>query len=139
MTTITTDNERELAKLSVAKIQDVLLARVVVREEAARLGFSAQALTQIATAISEMTRNVVQHAGVAGQVRIFEIGAGGRRGLAIAVEDAGKGIADVERALSGASPGAGIPGCRKLMDEFTIRSDGSSGTAIRMVKWLPDS
>ena len=80
MTTITTDNERELAKLSVAKIQDVLLARVVVREEATRLGFSAQALTQIATAISEMTRNVVQHAGVAGQVRIFEIGAGGRRG-----------------------------------------------------------
>ena len=83
MTTTTTHDEKELAKLPVARLQDVLLARLVVREEAARLGFAAQALTQIATAVSEITRNVVQHAGVSGQLSVFEVTGGGRTGLRI--------------------------------------------------------
>jgi serine/threonine-protein kinase RsbT len=109
---------------------------MVAREEAVRLGFSAQALTQIATATSEITRNVVQHARGSGQIRIFEIADNGRLGLRIFVEDAGAGIADVGRVLAGASAGAGIPGCRKLMDEFAIRSSVGGGTAVTMVKWL---
>jgi serine/threonine-protein kinase RsbT len=126
----------ELAKLPVVRMQDVLLARMVVREEAKRLGFSAQALTQIATATSEITRNVVQHARGTGQIRICEITDNGRLGLRIDIEDAGTGIADVDRVLAGASPGAGIPGCRKLMDEFAMRSSLGGGTAVTMVKWL---
>lgn len=138
MTPISAQDGKELARLPVVKIQDVLLARLVVREEATRMGFAAQALTQICTAVSEITRNVVQHSGVAGLIRVFELERG-NRGLRIIVEDRGSGIADVDRAMAGTSPGAGIPGCRKLMDEFTIRSSAGSGTAVTMVKWLPQA
>jgi serine/threonine-protein kinase RsbT len=137
MTTTTTCNEKELARLPVAKLQDVLLARLVVREEAARLGFSAQALTQIATAVSEITRNVVQHSGASGHCSVFEVTDGGRIGLRISVDDTGIGIGDVERVLAGTAPGAGIPGCRKLTDEFAICSTAGTGTSVRMLKWLP--
>ena len=137
MTSIAVENTKELARLPVARIQDVLLARLVAREEATRLGFGAQALTQIATGVSEITRNIVQHAGAAGNVRVFELTDHQQRGLRITVEDSGCGIGDVDRALSGVSPGAGIPGCRKLMDEFEIRSAAGTGTVVTMVKWLP--
>ncbi len=137
MTTTTTHLEKELAKLPVARLQDVLLARLVVREEAARLGFAAQAMTQIATAVSEITRNVVQHSGASGHLRVFEITEGGRTGLRISVDDTGCGIGDIDHALAGAAPGAGIPGSRKLMDEFTIRSTAGTGTSVTMMKWLP--
>ena len=137
MTTITTHDDRELAKLPVVRMQDVLLARLVAREEAARMGFTAQAITQIATAVSEITRNVVQHADGAGQLRVFEVAQDGRSGIKIAVDDTGGGFANVDGALSGVSSGAGIPGSRKLMDEFAIRSSVGTGTAVTMVKWLP--
>lgn len=133
--TTTTAQDRELAKLPVVKIQDVLLVRLVAREEATRMGFAPHALTQIATAVSEITRNIVQHAGGAGQVRVFSIVDGSRSGLKIIVNDAGSGIADVDRAFAGVSPGAGIPGCRKLMDEFAIQSSAGAGTVVTMVKW----
>ena len=139
MTASTPHDEKELARLPVVRIQDVLLSRMVVREEAARLGFAPQALTQIATAVSEMTRNVVQHAGQGGYIRILEIATAGRRGLKVSVEDAGAGIADIDRALAGAAPGAGIPGCRRLMDEFAIVSTVGKGTAVTMLKWLPNT
>jgi serine/threonine-protein kinase RsbT len=137
MTTPAAHFENQLAKLTVARLQDVLLARLVVREEAARLGFAPQALTQIATAVSEITRNVVQHAGCSGHLSVFEITEGGCSGLRISVDDNGRGIGDVDQALAGAAPGAGIPGCRKLMDEFAIRSTAGAGTSVTMVKWLP--
>jgi len=95
-----------------------------------------QALTQIATAVSEITRNVVQHAGSVGQIRVLKTAEPGRLGLKIAVEDGGTGIADIDRVLAGTSPGAGIPGSRRLMDEFTIRSSTGTGTSVTMVKWL---
>ena len=139
LATSTTHDEIELARLPVTHMQDVLLSRMVVREQGARLGFSPQALTQLATAVSEIARNVVQHASDAGEVRILKKTEAGRRGLKITVEDIGRGIADVDRVLAGASPGAGIPGCRKLMDEFVIRSSAGAGTAVTMVKWLPDA
>jgi len=139
MAATTIHNETELAKLPVVRIQDVLLSRLIVREEAARLGFGPRALTEIATAVSEIVRNVVQHAGGAGQIRVLKTTEPGRLGLKIAVEDAGVGIADIDRALAGATPGAGIPGCRILMDEFAIQSGPGAGTAVTMVKWLPSA
>src|ERR1051325_3576335 len=139
MPTTATDDELELARLPVARIQDVLLSRMVAREEGTRLGFAPQALTQIATAVSEITRNVVQHAGGAGQMRVHKLAEPGRCGVKITVEDFGVGIADIDRVLAGASPGAGIAGCRKLMDGFAIRSSAGTGTAVTMVKWLPNA
>lgn len=136
MTTAISPDGTELIRLPITRIQDVLLARLAVREEAERLGFAAQALTQIATAVSEITRNVVQHSHAIGQIRIFETSAEGRRGLKITVEDTGAGIDDVDRVLAGTSPGAGIPGCQALVDEFAIRSNVGKGTAVTMVKWL---
>lgn len=129
--------EKELAKLRVARIQDVLVARLVVREEATRLGFPPQALTQICTAVSEVARNVVQHAGVPGELRIAEFVDGSRHGLHIVVEDTGAGIPDLSRALLGSAPGAGIPGCRHIMDDFEIQSQRGVGTTVAMSKWLP--
>ena len=137
MTTSTTQDAKELAKLPVVRLQDVLLARLVVREEAARLGFAAQVLTQIATAVSEIARNVVQHSGGSGHLSVFEIIDGGRIGLKVCVDDSGRGIGNVDHALAGTAPGAGIPGCQKLMDEFAIRSTAGIGTSVTMVKWLP--
>ena len=139
MPATTTQNETELARLPIARIQDVLLIRMVVREEGTRLGFAPQALTRIATAVSEITRNVVQHSGGTGQARILEVTEPGRRGLRISVEDGGAGIADLDRALAGVSPGAGIPGCRKLMDDFAISSKPGAGTTVTMKKWLPST
>jgi serine/threonine-protein kinase RsbT len=74
-----------------------------------------------------------------GQVRIFRKTVHGRCGLKVTVEDTGVGIGDVDRVLAGASPGAGIPGCRRLMDEFAIRSSAGTGTVVTMVKWLPEA
>jgi serine/threonine-protein kinase RsbT len=126
---------RELVRLPVVRMRDVVLSRLVVRDEAARMGFPARALTQIATAVSEVTRNVVQHAHAPGQLRLFEVTERDRSGLKIAVDDAGGGIADVDLAMAGLAPGAGIPGCRTLMDEFAIRSSAGQGTAVSMIKW----
>ena len=137
MTASTICTDKELAKLPVVRIQDVLIARLVAREEAGRLGFAPQALTQIATAVSEITRNVVQHSRGTGRVSILEVTKGSSIGLKIAVQDTGVGFNNIEQVLAGTSPGAGIPGCRKLMDEFAISSTAGTGTAVTMVKWLP--
>src|SRR5690242_610450 len=133
----TTQTETELARLPVTCIQDVLLARMVVRQESARMGFPPQLVTQIATATSEITRNVVEHSGGVGQARILEVAEPLRRGLKIAVQDTGSGIPEVKRVLAGTSPGAGIPGCRRVMDEFGITSESRRGTTVTMLKWLP--
>jgi len=82
----------ELARLPIAKMQDVLLARFVGREEANKMDFSPAVLTRLATAISEITRNVVQHAGSAGEIQIGHVTEGDRRGLRVLVSDKGKGI-----------------------------------------------
>jgi len=130
-----TDVNKELARLPLARVQDILVARLVVREEAARMGFAGKPLTQIATSVSEMARNVIQHARAAGQLRIFHLTRGDRVGIMIQVEDEGVGIPSVQEVMAGSMPGAGIPGCRKLMDEFSLQSSRGSGTQVSMVKW----
>lgn len=130
------NEEQELAKLPLVRMHDVLLSRIVAREEAARLGFGSSALTQISTAVSEMARNVVQHSGGAGQMRVFRVTRQGQQGLKIEVTDTGKGIADLSRALNGTSAGAGIPGTKRLVDEFAIQSTLGAGTEVSMMKWL---
>ena len=138
MHTTMPDRDLELAKLPVAKMQDVLLARFVAREEAAKLGYPPADLIRIATAVSEITRNVVQHAGAAGAISFHRVQQDGRTGLRIVVTDGGCGIPDVNRALTGAGvpAGAGIPGARKLMNEVEIDSVSGHGTKVTMLKWL---
>ncbi|MBA2717419.1 MAG: sigma-70 family RNA polymerase sigma factor [Propionibacteriales bacterium] len=118
---------------------DVVLARQGVRELAARLGFSRTELTVIATAVSEVTRNIVRFAG-AGEV-VVELLEQPRCGVRVIARDAGPGISDVQQALAdGYSTyhglGLGLPGARRLMDEFDVVSATGKGTTVTMTKWL---
>ncbi len=138
MSTTTPGGDWELARLPVAKMQDVLLARFIAREEAAKLGFSPADLIRLATAVSEITRNVVQHAGAAGTISFYRVQQDGRTGLKIVVADSGCGIPEVNNALTGVGvpAGAGVPGARKLMNEVEIDSAPGRGTKVTMFKWL---
>ncbi|MGY1827741.1 MULTISPECIES: sigma-70 family RNA polymerase sigma factor [unclassified Blastococcus] len=117
---------------------DVVAARQAAREVAARMGFPPTDLTVIATAVSEVTRNVVRFAE-AGEV-VVDVLEEPRRGIRVVVRDVGPGIPDVEQALqdgfsSYAGLGLGLPGARRLMDEFTVVSEVGRGTTVTMTKW----
>ncbi len=117
---------------------DVVQARKGARDLAARLGFSRTEMTVIATAVSEISRNIVRFAE-RGEV-FLELLDEPRPGLRVVARDTGPGIPDVERALSeGYSTysglGLGLPGARRLMDEFDIASELGRGTTITMTKW----
>jgi len=119
---------------------DIVLARQGVRELATRVGFSGTELTVIATAVSEVARNVVRFAG-AGEIFV-ELLDEPRRGLRVVCRDTGPGILDVEQALSDgystySGLGLGLPGARRLMDEFAVLSEPGRGTTVTMTKWGP--
>ena len=118
---------------------DIVTARKQGRQLAAQMGFSTTDLTLIATAISEVARNIVRFAS-RGEISLRLLEDGDRRGLLIVARDAGPGIADLAMALrDGYSTygglGLGLPGCRRLMDEFEIASELKKGTTVTMVKW----
>jgi RNA polymerase sigma factor (sigma-70 family) len=117
---------------------DVVTARAAARELAAKLGFSATDLTMIATAVSEVVRNIVKFAD-SGEV-VLELLEEPRTGIRIVARDAGPGIPDVDQALrDGHSTynglGLGLPGARRLMDEFAVVSESGRGTTVTMTKW----
>lgn len=129
------DNE---IRVKISVDSDVVQARKGARDLAARLGFSKTEMTVIATAVSEISRNIVRFAE-RGEV-FLELVDVPRAGLRVVARDAGPGIPDVERALSeGYSTynglGLGLPGARRLMDEFDIATEVGRGTTITMTKW----
>jgi serine/threonine-protein kinase RsbT len=120
---------------------DVAAARQQGRALAAELGMSAGDQTLVATAISEVARNIVAYGGK-GEITLSVCDNGGRKGVEVVARDQGPGIADVELALkdgysTGNSLGLGLPGARRLMDEFEIDSVAGEGTTITMRKWQP--
>ena len=128
----------ELVRLPIARMQDVLVARFVGRDEAAKLGFAPAMLTRIATAISEITRNVVQHAGGPGEIRLGRVSANDRHGLRIIVSDNGRGIEHPERFMEegkAGALGAGLPGARRSVDQFHVQSAPGTGTTVTMEVW----
>lgn len=125
-------------RIAVAGDADIVSARGAARELATRLAFGPTDLTVIATAVSEVCRNIVRFAG-SGQVWL-ELLETHRRGIQIVARDGGPGIPDVEQALGdGFSTygglGLGLPGVRRLMDEFAIASEPGHGTTVTMTKW----
>ena len=120
---------------------DVVTARQAGRELAAKLGFTTIDQTLIATAISEIARNIVVYAQ-SGEVALREIRDElGRRGIEVTASDRGPGIADIELALRDGfstknSLGLGLPGARRLMDELAVDSTLGHGTTVTMKKWL---
>ena len=119
--------------------QDMVEARAQCRALAQSLRFSRTDATLIATAISEIARNILMHAGE-GEVTMRATREEMRYGLVVTARDKGPGIRDVSRALeSGLAAtgglGLGLPGARRLMDEFAIESEPGAGTTVTMTKW----
>jgi serine/threonine-protein kinase RsbT len=118
---------------------DIVVARHKSRELASQLGFSYVDLTLIATAVSELARNIVLYGG-AGEIQLRLVENGTNRGIVVVAEDHGRGIPDINRALqdgysSSGSLGLGLPGTRRLMDEFEIVSAPDQGTKVTVKKW----
>ena len=129
-------------RVAVRTDADIVTARQAAREVATRLGFSPTETTSIATAVSEMARNIVRFAD-SGEVVVTEV-TGPRCGISIVARDAGPGIPDVEQALEdGYSTyrglGLGLPGARRLMDEFAVVSETGRGTTVTMTKWRTET
>jgi serine/threonine-protein kinase RsbT len=127
--------------VAISSSADIVTARQRGRALAAALGFSGSDLTVIATAISELARNIIEYAAT-GEIVLSQDDADGRPGIVIVARDEGPGIPDVPRALSagystGPGLGLGLPGVRRLMDDFEITSDPGRGTRVSVRKWLP--
>jgi serine/threonine-protein kinase RsbT len=119
---------------------DVVVARQKGREIAAAHGFSGTDQTLIATAISELARNIVSYAG-RGEITLSAIEDGGRRGILVVARDDGPGIPDIPLAMSDGystakSLGLGLPGTKRLMDEFELASTPGVGTTVTLRKWV---
>ena len=128
-------------RVRVLRDADVVAARQKGREVATRAGFSPTEATLVATVISELARNIVQFAE-RGEIMVCPVEQGERTGVMIVARDVGPGIDDVRSALQdGYSTyrgglGLGLPGSRRLMDEFDIVSEVGKGTTVTMTKWL---
>ena len=126
-------------RVVVSRDADIVTARQLGRELAAKAGFAGSDLTLIATAISEVARNIISYAQN-GEIVLDLADQDGRQGLLVIAQDHGPGIADVDQAMqdgfsTGRSLGLGLPGARRLMDEFEIVSELGKGTTVTMRKW----
>jgi len=118
---------------------DIVAARQRGREVASLLGFTPTDSTLIATAISELARNIVTYAK-RGEVVIKNVASGERVGIVVIARDQGPGIANIAQAMqdgfsTSGSLGLGLPGVKRLMDEFEIVSDPTRGTTVTIKKW----
>jgi serine/threonine-protein kinase RsbT len=118
---------------------DIIAARQKGRELAQKMGFAPSDVTMIATAISELARNIILYAQ-RGEIALREILQSGTPGIVIVARDEGPGIPDVRRALedgysTSRSLGLGLPGVRRLMDWFDIVSEVDRGTVVTVKKW----
>ncbi len=119
---------------------DIVDARLAARSMAEEIGFTGSDLVLIATAVSEVARNIVEYAGH-GEVLLEVQQNGTRKGIEIVARDQGPGIEDVARAMqvgftTSRGLGLGLPGAKRLMDEFEIVSGVGCGTTVTMRKWL---
>jgi serine/threonine-protein kinase RsbT len=129
----------EETRVGVESEPDIVTARMRGRAMALNLGFSAASATLIATAISELARNILLYARH-GEIQLIPIEQGERRGLSIVARDEGPGMSDVNLAMqdgysTSGRLGLGLPGVRRLMDGFEINSRPGKGTVITVKKW----
>ena len=118
---------------------DIVTARQKGRELAAQCGLSSTDLAVVATAISELARNIVRYA-VRGEIILRAVENGTKRGIEVVATDDGPGISDVPLAMqdgysTSGGLGLGLPGVRRLMDEFDIVSRFGKGTTVTVRKW----
>ena len=130
---------KDETKIAIQRDQDIVTARQKGRALAQRLGFSNSNLTLVATAISELARNILLYAKT-GEMTLGILEDHGRDGLVVVARDSGPGIADIGRAMqvgysTSGSLGLGLPGVKRLMDEFEIVSRAGRGTTVTATKW----
>ncbi|PTL38575.1 anti-sigma regulatory factor [Alkalicoccus saliphilus] len=118
----------------------IVAARQAGRKLAREIGFGSVDQARITTAISELARNIYLYANQ-GQIKIEEVTESGKRGMKIIASDEGPGIKDLRRVMedgftTSGGLGAGLPGVKRLMDEFGIESEQDEGTVITTIKWL---
>ncbi len=119
--------------------ENIVASRQMVRQLTQHLKFSLVDQTKMITAASELSRNTLVHGG-GGQMRWELLDEGIRRGLRLYFEDEGKGIADLNLALkdgwtSGGGMGLGLPGSKRLVNEFDIRTAPGEGTCVTITRW----
>ena len=118
---------------------DVAVARRGVRDWAAELGLSMLDLTKVVTAASELARNAVIHGG-GGEMCLQVVSERERQGLRLTFRDNGPGIPEIDRAMqdgytTGRGMGMGLPGARRLVNEFALASTPSEGTCVTIIRW----
>jgi serine/threonine-protein kinase RsbT len=131
----------EEVEVAISSDQDIVLARQKGRAMATELGFSTGDATLIATAISELARNILSYAR-RGEITLKIVHVSSRQGVSIIASDRGPGIRDIRLAMrdgfsTSGSLGLGLPGVRRLMDEFEIVSEPGHGTLVTVKKWKP--
>jgi serine/threonine-protein kinase RsbT len=129
----------EIVHVHIRSDADLVTARAEARALATALGFSRTDATLIATAISEIARNIVVHVG-AGDVELRPVVEDTRYGIVVVARDEGPGIRDLDAALENGYAGRGglglgLPGARRLMDDFEVTSSPDAGTTVVMSKW----
>jgi len=128
------------SRVAIEHESDIVGARQKGRELAGIIGFSSTDQTLLATAISEVARNIVTYAG-RGEIILSSVSDGTRHGIMVIARDQGPGILDTALAMrdgysTGNSLGVGLPGARRLVDEFDLASAPGVGTTVTLKKWL---
>ena len=126
-------------RVAIQREADIVQARQAGRQLAAQLGFSSTDQTLIATAISEVARNIVVYANH-GEIVLTRTDDAGRVGIQVQAIDSGPGIDNKDLAMRDGfstknSLGLGLPGARRLMDDFDLTSELGRGTTVTMKKW----
>ena len=135
----TQDGGGDRIEVDVAGHADIVAARRAGRELAQQCGFRTVDCAQIATAISELARNICLYAG-RGRVILRMLEEAGRCGIEVVAEDTGPGIVDLDLAMqdgytTSRGLGLGLPGTKRLMDDFELQTTVGVGTTVRVCKW----
>ena len=132
--------QAEVERIKVEEGDDLVRVRGRARESSIEMGFGRTDQVRFVTAVSELARNILRY-GESGTVEISRIKKEGRRGLRFKFQDSGPGIADIELAMTdgystGGGLGKGLPGAKRLVDDFEIESEVGKGTTVTITKWL---
>jgi serine/threonine-protein kinase RsbT len=127
-------------RLNIRKDADASRAALESTQYSLAAGFDDTRSRMIATAVSELARNILKYAGT-GEIRLRQVEGPPGRGIEIEAVDRGPGIEDLEAAMrdhfsSGGTLGLGLPGVRRMMDEFSLDSKPGEGTRVTAVKWI---
>ena len=127
-------------KVGLETVDDIIVSRSAIKDMAKEIGFGIVDQTKIATAVSELARNIVIYAGK-GVLNVSAVMKNGKKGIEIICEDHGPGIEDIGLACkdgysTSRGLGMGLPGSKRLMDDFDLRSVKGKGTTVVIRKWL---